>query len=163
MGFTNWLPGLEESQKRSPSRHCMQLSLHNDFKWAADNCMQNRNFICEISKHESSTKAPFGRGVGWYCICINVIYFHTSVKFRMFRPLLSSVYFHISSCICSYEHTLNLHRSLNFLTELFAGIMLPRSYLFGPIPSIQYFVSSKNLFLKWSIVWVLWIWVISLS
>lgn len=64
VGFTNWLPGLEESQKRSPSRHCMQMSLHNDFKWAADNCMQNRNFICEISKHESSTKAPFGRGVG---------------------------------------------------------------------------------------------------
>lgn len=94
---------------------------------------------------------------------LKVIYFHTSVKFRMFRPLLSSVYFHISSCICSYEHTLNLHRSLNFLTELFAGIMLPRSYLFGPIPSIQYFVSSKNLFLKWSMVWVLWIWVISLS
>lgn len=64
VGFTNWLPNLEESQKRSQSRHCMQMSFQNDFKWAADNCMQNRNFICEISKHESSTKAPFGRGVG---------------------------------------------------------------------------------------------------
>lgn len=60
VGFTNWLPDLDESQKSSPSRHCMQMSLHNDFKWAADNCMQNRNFICENRQYISSSKTPFG-------------------------------------------------------------------------------------------------------
>lgn len=55
--FENWLPDQEESQQHSPTRHCMQMSLYNNFKWVADNCMQNRKFICE---HLSTSKSPFG-------------------------------------------------------------------------------------------------------
>lgn len=55
--FENWLPDQEESQQHSPTRHCMQMSLYNNFKWFADNCMQNRKFICE---HLSTSKSPFG-------------------------------------------------------------------------------------------------------
>lgn len=51
--FENWLPDQEDS----PTRHCMQMSLYNNFKWFADNCMQNRKFICE---HLSTSKSPFG-------------------------------------------------------------------------------------------------------
>lgn len=55
--FENWLPDQEESQQHSATRHCMQMSLYNNFKWVADNCMQNRKFICE---HLSTSKSPFG-------------------------------------------------------------------------------------------------------
>lgn len=58
--FKNWLPDQEDS----PTRHCMQMSLYNNFKWFADNCMQNRKFICE---HLSTSKSPFGWGMWcWY-------------------------------------------------------------------------------------------------
>lgn len=52
---------------------------------------------------------------------LKLIYFYTNVKFRIFCPLLSSICFDVSSCLLSLEQTLNLHRSLNFLTRIVYG------------------------------------------
>lgn len=75
-------------------------------------------------------------------------YFYTKVKFRMFCPFLWSVCFHISSSICSHEHTLNLHRSLNFLTRIVSGynatkilFVWPNSVY--PVSDVSYFYVIK--------------------
>lgn len=56
IGYTHWVP--EGPSSLSPSGHCLQMSLHNAFRWDADNCMQMRNFICEIPT--SSNNYPIG-------------------------------------------------------------------------------------------------------
>nr|XP_022343555.1 uncharacterized protein LOC111136752 isoform X1 [Crassostrea virginica] len=56
IGYTHWVP--EGPSSLSSSGHCLQMSLHNAFRWAADNCMQMRNFICEIPT--SSNNYPIG-------------------------------------------------------------------------------------------------------
>lgn len=71
---------------------------------------------------------------------LKLIYFYTNVKFRIFCPLL--IFLHV--CFHKSKHWIYTEAWI-FLPELFTGIMLPRSYLFGSNPSIQYFVSSKNL------------------
>ncbi|XP_061194695.1 uncharacterized protein LOC133202836 [Saccostrea echinata] len=56
--YTNWLP--EEPNYSSSHRHCIQMSLDSDFRWATDNCMLKRNFICELDTNSISKTTLFG-------------------------------------------------------------------------------------------------------